>query len=140
MLALQSYQRSLDIRVKLLGEEHPATAKSDCHLAKSQRASGDFLSALQSSQRALDIRVELFGEEHADTAESYFHLGITQYALGNFSLALQSHQCALDRAVKLFERTFRHSSVLLSSCKITTCLRRLFVSTSVLSACSGHKS
>ena len=70
--ALQSYQRGLDIRVKLFGEEHPDTAKSYFNLGVTQHALGNFLSALQSKQRALDIRVKLFKEEHPDTAKSYF--------------------------------------------------------------------
>ena len=98
---LQCHQRALEIRVKVLGEEHPDTAQSYFNLGITQHASGDFLSALQSKQRALDIRVKLFGEEHRDTAESYFSIGVTQHALGNFSSALQSKQRALDIRVKL---------------------------------------
>ena len=84
MLALQSHQRALDIRVKLLGEEHPDTAESYFNLGVTQHALGNLSSALQSKQRALDIRVKLFGEDHPHTAECYFSLGETRIALDDF--------------------------------------------------------
>ena len=83
MLALQSYQRALDIRVKLFGEEHADTTQSYVHLGITQHAFGDILSALQSHQRALDIRVKLFGEEQSDTAKMYCHLAKTKRASGD---------------------------------------------------------
>ena len=86
MSALQSHQRALEIRVKVLGEEHPDTAKSYFNLGITQHASGDFLSALQSKQRALEIRVKFFGEEHPDTSRSYFNFN----ASGDFLSALRS--------------------------------------------------
>ena len=88
MAGLQSFQRALDIRVKLFGEEHPDTAECYFSIGVTQRALGDFLSALESKQRALDIRVKLYGEEHPDTAEN--SLGITQHASGDLWSALQS--------------------------------------------------
>ena len=66
--ALQSNQHALDIRVKLLGEEHPDTAESYFNLGVTQHALGNFSSALQSKLRALDIGIKLFGEEHPVTA------------------------------------------------------------------------
>ena len=83
MSALQSHQRALEIRVKVLGKEHPDTAQSYFNLGITQHASGDFLSALQSRQCALEIRVKLFGEEHPDTARRYFSLAVTQYDSGD---------------------------------------------------------
>ena len=84
MAGLQSFQRALDIRVKLFGEEHPDTAECYFSIGVTQHALGDFLSALESKQRALDIRVKLYGEEHPDTAELYFSLGQAQNALDDF--------------------------------------------------------
>ena len=60
--AIQSYQRGLDIHIKLFGEEHQSTA--DCYyaLAKIQHEVGDCKAALQSYQRGLDICSKLFGD------------------------------------------------------------------------------
>ena len=107
--ALQSKQRSLDIRLKLFGEEHSSTADSYQSLGITQHERGDFPSALQSKRNALDIRLELVGEEHSSTADSYHSLGYTQRKLGDFSSALQSAQRALDIRRKLFGE--EHSSI-----------------------------
>ena len=107
--AVQSAQRSLNIRLELFGEEHASTADSYHLLGVTQHEQGDFSSALQSAQRALDIRIKLFGEEHPSTADSYHLLGVTQHEQGDFSLALQSKQRALDIRLKLFGE--QHSSI-----------------------------
>ena len=64
--ALRSHKRSLDIRIKLFGEEHQSTADSYYSLGITQHELGDFKAALQSQQRALGIRIKLFlrSEKH----------------------------------------------------------------------------
>ncbi|XP_068751504.1 uncharacterized protein [Montipora capricornis] len=99
--ALQSDQRALDVRRKLLGEDHASTADSYHSLGVTQHSLGDFTSALHSFQRALDVRIKLFGEDHAITAESYHSLGLTQHSLGDFTSALHSFQRTLDVRIKL---------------------------------------
>ena len=100
--ALDSKQHTLDIHLKLFGEEHAVTAKSYVNLGITQYSLGNFNAALDSIQHATDIRIKLFGEEHAVTANSYVTLGITQHSLGNFNAALDSKQHALDIRLKLF--------------------------------------
>ena len=56
-MGLKSDQRALEIRVKVLGEEHPDTAQSYFNLGITQHASGDFLSAHQSSIMSLRTEV-----------------------------------------------------------------------------------
>ena len=106
--ALQSKQRSLNIRRKLFGEEHSSTADSYHLLSVTQHELGDHSSALQSAQRALDLRRKLFGEEHSSTAVSYDSVSIEQHELGDSSSALESVQRALDIRRKLFGE--EHSS------------------------------
>ncbi|XP_022807927.1 uncharacterized protein LOC111344921 [Stylophora pistillata] len=100
--ALQSKLQALDMRRKVLGEEHSDTAKSYNSVGITQRSLGDITSALHSSQRVLDIIRTLFGEEHSDTAQSYDSVGITQHSLGDLTSALHSSQRALDIRRKLF--------------------------------------
>ena len=106
--AVQSAQRSLNIRLELFGEEHASTADSYHLLGVAQHEQGDFSSALQSAQRALDIRLKLFGEEHPSTADSYHLPGVTQHEPGDFSSARQSARRALDIKLKVFGE--EHSS------------------------------
>ena len=75
--ALQSQQRTLDIRVKSFGEEHENSADSYRDLGVTQHEMKDFKAALQSKQRALTIRIKVFGEDHERTADSYGDLGVT---------------------------------------------------------------
>ena len=95
-------QRSQDIRIKLVREEHQSTADWYYKVGITQHKLGDFKAALQSKQRALEIRIKLFGEEHQSTADCYYSLGVTLYELGDLKAALQSHQRALGIRIKLF--------------------------------------
>ena len=55
MSALESKKRALNIRLKVLGEEHSQTADSYHSLGVTQHSLGDFVSALESNKRALNI-------------------------------------------------------------------------------------
>ena len=95
-------QRALEIKKRVLGDEHQSTADSHHSLGRIQEALGDFPSALQSTKRALDIRLKRYGEENSSTADSYHLLGLTQRAQGDFPSALYSTHRALDIRRKLF--------------------------------------
>ena len=94
--ALESNKRALNIRLKVLGEEHSQAAASYHSLAATQHSLGDFVSALASAKRALNIRLKILGEEHSQTADSYHLLGVTQHSLGDFVSALESNKRALN--------------------------------------------
>ena len=97
-LALQSYEKALDINRNIHGKVHPgvsdachqigvinyrlkdydsalhwhpASAKSYYCIAECQCEMQDYDSALESCQQALDIRIKLFGQESEDTSDSY---------------------------------------------------------------------
>ena len=72
--ALQSYQRALDVWMKLSRENHASTTDSQHSLGRTKHSLGDFTSALQSKQRALDVRIKLLGD-HSSTADSSIHPG-----------------------------------------------------------------
>ena len=99
--ALESEKRALDIRLKVLGEEHLQTASSYHSLAATQHSLGDFVSALESDKRALNIRLKVLGKEHLQTAHSSHELGLTQHSLGDFVSALESNKRALNIRLKV---------------------------------------
>ena len=68
--AFESEKRALNIRLKVLGEEHSQTADSYHSLGVTQHSLGDFVSALQSAKCALDIRMKVHGEEDPRTVNS----------------------------------------------------------------------
>ena len=63
-------KRALNIRLKVLGEQHSQTADSYRSLRVTQHSLGDFVSALQSAKLALDIRMKVHGEEDPRTVNS----------------------------------------------------------------------
>ena len=99
--AFESEKRALNIRLKVLGEEHSQTAHSYHSLGATQHSLGDFVSALESNKRALNIRLKVLGEEHSETADSYHSLGVTQHSLGDFVSALESKKRALNIRLKV---------------------------------------
>jgi len=100
--ALTSYQRALNTRRRLFGEEHSKTADSYRDVGLTHQSLGDYTSALQSHKRALDIRLKLFGKVHPKTADSYRSVGLTQHSLGEYTSALESHKRELDIRIQLF--------------------------------------
>ena len=101
-LALESFQKALDVRLELYGRQHPTIADTYIEIGIAQDNMEDYSSALESHQCALEIRKELYGEEHKTTAESYSYLGNTQAYLQNFASALESHRRGLDIKLKLY--------------------------------------
>ena len=101
-LALESFQKALDVRLELYGRQHPTIADTYIEIGIAQNNMEDYSSALESHQCALEIRKELHGEEHKTTAESYSYLGNTQAYLQNFASALESHRRGLDIRLKLY--------------------------------------
>jgi tetratricopeptide (TPR) repeat protein len=105
--ALDSHQHALQIRLKLLGEDHADTAESYYRIGVTQMWMEDYKSALDSHQHALQIRLKLLGEDHADTAKSYHEIGVTQNNMEDYKSALDSHQHALQIRLKCWEKIMR---------------------------------
>jgi tetratricopeptide (TPR) repeat protein len=66
--ALEEYQKSLEIRIKLFGENHADVANSYHMIGFTYRKLGDHNKSLEFDQKSLAIRIKLFGENHADVA------------------------------------------------------------------------
>ncbi|MHB1423289.1 MAG: tetratricopeptide repeat protein [Gemmataceae bacterium] len=77
-------QKSLAIRRKLLGEEHPDTASSYNSLALNLNAQGKYWEAEKGFRNALDVREKILGEEHPDTARSHNSLALNLNAQGKY--------------------------------------------------------
>jgi tetratricopeptide (TPR) repeat protein len=68
------YERSLAIREKVSGSEHPETARSLSNLGGLLFRQGDYTGARGYYERALAIREKVLGTEHLDTARSLNNL------------------------------------------------------------------
>jgi tetratricopeptide (TPR) repeat protein len=61
------YERALAITEKMLGPEHPDTAKGLRNLARLLQVQGDLVAARPLYERALAITEKMLGPEHPDT-------------------------------------------------------------------------
>ncbi|MBC1241024.1 tetratricopeptide repeat protein [Nostoc sp. 2RC] len=97
------YQQALELRKRLLGENHPAYATSLNNLAGIYKSTGQYNKAEILYQQALELRKNLLGENHADVVAS----------LNNLAL-LYDEQGRYDEAEPLYLRSLEIAKVLLS--------------------------
>jgi tetratricopeptide (TPR) repeat protein len=92
--AQASLERSLAIREKALGPDHPNVAQSLHNLALLYYAQGAYDKAEPLYQRSLAIQEKAFGPDHPDVAASLHNLALLYYAQG-----------AYDKAEPLYQRS-----------------------------------
>ncbi len=89
------FQRSLAIREKALGKEHPDVATSLNNLAELYRTQGQYAKAEPLYQRSLAIREKALGKEHPDVAESLNNLAGLYDTQGQYAKAESLHHRSL---------------------------------------------
>ncbi len=94
------YERALAIRERVLGPEHPDTARSLNNLGYLLQAMGDLAAARPYYERALAIRERVLGPEHPDTAQSLNNMGALLQAMGDLPAARPYY----ERALAVWER------------------------------------
>ena len=99
--ALPPAERSLAIREKLLGAEHPAVADSLHLVAVIYDDKHEYAKAEPLNQRALAIREQALGPDHPDVARSLFNLAWLSKVKQDFSQAESLYR----RALSIQERT-----------------------------------
>ena len=83
----RSYQEALRIRQKVLGPEHPDTARCLNNLALLYKYIGEYAKAEPLYQEALRIRQKVLGKEHPDTAGCFNNLALLEFDLGRIEEA-----------------------------------------------------
>jgi tetratricopeptide (TPR) repeat protein len=94
------YERALAICERMLGPDHPDTARSLNSLAELLHDQGQLAAARSLFERALAIREQVLGPDHPDTAQSLSDLGI----LLRDQLELAAARSLLKRALAVRER------------------------------------
>ena len=94
--AQELYSQVLEIRKRVLGEEHPATATSYNNLASVYASQGEYRKAEGLYGKALRISERVLGEEHPATAASYNNLA-----------GVHERQGKYDKAKGLYEKALR---------------------------------
>src|SRR6266542_99038 len=85
--ALQLVERSLEIRERLLGPDHPDVATAINSLAILHRQKGQYAKAEQLCRRSLAIRESALGPDHPHVADSLNNLASIYYNQGDFPKA-----------------------------------------------------
>jgi tetratricopeptide (TPR) repeat protein len=81
------YQKALELRQRLLGEEHPAVAQSLNNLANLYYSQERYAQAEPLYQQALELKKRLLGEEHPDIATSLNNLALLYYSQERYAEA-----------------------------------------------------
>jgi len=105
------YQQALQLRKRLLGENHPAYATSLNNLAGIYKSTGQYSKAELLYQQALELRKRLLGENHADVVASLNNLALLYDEQGRYDEAEPLYLRSLEIAKGLLGEN--HPSVAL---------------------------
>ncbi|HEV2802458.1 MAG TPA: FxSxx-COOH system tetratricopeptide repeat protein [Pyrinomonadaceae bacterium] len=94
------YIRSLSIREKTLGSEHPSVTMGLNNLAILYKKQGKYLEAETLHMRALNIREKVLGLEHPDVATSLNNLALLYHDQGKYAEA----EPLYIRALNIYEK------------------------------------
>ena len=98
--SLEYYNKALTIREKVLGKEHPDTARIYNNIAVVYDHKGDYDRALEFYGKALTICEKVSGKEHPNTASTYNNMAVAYDHKGDYDRALEYH----DKALKIREK------------------------------------
>ncbi|MGA2702455.1 MAG: CHAT domain-containing protein [Isosphaeraceae bacterium] len=90
------YEKALEIRRRLLSDDHPDTATSYNNLALNLNAQGKYALAQPLFEKALEIRRRLLSDDHPDTAISYAWLAANLANQGKYAQAQPLFEKALE--------------------------------------------
>ena len=90
------YQQALEMRKRLLGDEHPDVASSLNNLANLYDSQGRYTEAEPLYQQALEMRKRLLGDEHPSVASSLNNLAALYRSQGRYTEAETLYQQALE--------------------------------------------
>ncbi len=113
--AFPFYQQALDIRKKILGDDHPTTAASLNNMGGLLESMGEYEGARPFFQQALDIYKKVLGDDHPDTAISLNNMGYLLQAMGDYEGARPFHEQALDIHKKVLGDDHPHTATSLNN-------------------------
>ena len=101
-LALEYYEKALEIWKSVLGEKHPDAALSYNNIGYCYSNQGNYPLAMEYYEKALEIWESIFGEVHHHVANIYFNIAYDYIAQGNYSSALTF----CKKALKIFQSIY----------------------------------
>ena len=85
--AEQHHTRAVDLRRRVLGEEHADTLSGDNNLGQLHREQGKYAEAEHVLTRTLQVRQRVLGEEHPETLITMANLGLVLHEQGKYAEA-----------------------------------------------------
>lgn len=96
------FERSLEIKVKVFGYNHPSTATTLNLLGNLFEELGNLTLAFENKKKALEIRQEILGENHPDFAISLTHFANSLHKMGNLPTAVDF----LKKAIAILNKNY----------------------------------
>ena len=106
--ALEYYEKSLTIILKVHGDQHSLAADAFNKLGIVYRTKGEYDKAIEFYDKALAIRLKVLGDQHPSTGISYNNLGLVYKFQGKYDKAIEFYDMAL--AIKLRVHGNQHPS------------------------------
>ncbi len=100
-LAIQHFQRSLELNTDIKGEKHLDTATSYSNIGNVLSNRGDYEQALKYHSQALAIRLEIVSDDHLDTEQSFRDIAVIYNLRGDYKNALENYSKALDISLRM---------------------------------------
>ena len=111
-LALEYYQKSLEINLKVHGELHQSVGTNYNSLGLLLKIKGEPEKALEYYTLSIKIKEQLYGENHPGVAVSYNNIGVLHHNNDNYSQALKFYKKSLKIKLQLHGNS--HPSVAMS--------------------------
>jgi tetratricopeptide (TPR) repeat protein len=122
-LARPLFERALDLRRSLLGDDHPDTLESAHNLAVNSWVLSDYEQARQLADDTLTRRRRVLGDDHTDTLVSASSLALNLGGLGHYEQARQLAEDTLTRRRRVLGDD--HTDTLLSAYILAAALGKL---------------
>jgi tetratricopeptide (TPR) repeat protein len=100
--AIEYHEKSLEIKLKTFGEDHPNVANSYNNIGSLYDSQGNYTKAIEYYVKSLEIRLKTLGEDHPDVADSYNNIGNVYDSQGNYTKALEYYENSLEIRLKTF--------------------------------------
>ena len=117
--AINYYEKSLAIRLKVHGDQHPSTGTTYNNLGFVWDDKGEYDKAIQYYEKSLTIRLKVHGDQHPSTGISYNNLGAVWKKKGEYDKAIEYYEKSL--AIRLKIHGDQHTSTGVSYNNLGNC-------------------
>ena len=99
LVALEFYNKSLEIRKTIFGETHPETISLYDSIAKNYYRFGEYTKALEWYKKSFEIKTSELSNDESEIALSAFHIGVVYEMQTEYTCAMKMFQ----KSLKIYE-------------------------------------